>query len=184
MDRSGDKGMSKTIHGKERGCGRCVAEIIDKGSLCHSRAGSRLCWNDRDIGAVDFVQDKRESNTGKVTSPTHASGHDIHFLLTKFLKLFFGLEPNDRLMHHHMIENASKRISGVLGGDGILNGFADGDPKASGRIWVLLENLSSCIGIFAWAGDTVCSPGVHHETTIRFLIITDPHHIDLTLKST
>src|SRR4030042_3236171 len=86
-------------------------------------------------------------------------------------------------MHHHMIENASKRISGVLGGDGILNGFADGDPEASGRIWVLLENLSSCIGIFAWAGDTVCSPGVHHETTIRFLIITDPHHIDLTLQS-
>src|SRR4030042_7161821 len=183
MDRSGDEGMSKTVHGEERSCGGCVTEIIDKGSLRHGRAGSRLCRYDSDIGAVYFIQDKGEGKTSKVASSAYTPCHDIDFLLPKFFQLFLGFKADDRLMHHHMVQDASQGVSSVLGGDSVFNGFADGDPKASRGVWALLQNLSSGIGVFARAGNTVCSPGVHHHTAIGFLVVTDPHHIDLALQT-
>jgi len=79
-----NEGMSEAMHGEERSCGGCVTEIIDKGSLRHGRSGSRLCWNDSDVGAVYFIQDKGEGKTSKVASPTNARCHDVHFLLPKF----------------------------------------------------------------------------------------------------
>ena len=143
-----DEGMSKAVHGEERSCGGCITEIIDKGSSGHGGAGGRLCRNDGDIGAVDFVQDKGEGKTSKVTSPTYACCHDIDFLLSKFLQLFLGLETDDRLMHQHMVQDASQGVPGVLGGDSIFNGFADGNPEASWRIRVFAPKsffLHSCL---------------------------------------
>src|SRR4030042_3690338 len=103
MDRSWNEGLAKAVHRKEWGWGGCVTEIIDKRSLCHGGAGSRLRGDDGNLGTIDLIQNEGKGKTSKVASPANASGHDVYFLLSKFLQLFLGLKTNNCLMHHHVV---------------------------------------------------------------------------------
>src|SRR5512139_1985108 len=99
-----NEAMSKAVHGSPGDKAGRIAMIIDEGCSGHSGAGGRFNRNDGDIGAVDFVQDKRKGNATEVTSPTCARCHDVYFLLPKFLQLFLCLETDDRLVHEHMVQ--------------------------------------------------------------------------------
>src|SRR4030042_1828769 len=183
MDGRWNEAMSKAVHRSKRDKTGCIAVIIDKGCSGHCGTGSWFNRDDGNIGAVDFVQDKGEGNASKITPPTCTGCHHIDLLLSKFLQLFLGLEADDRLVHKDMVEDTSQRVLRVLRGDGIFNGFANRKPETSWGVWILFQSLSSCIRVLARAGNTVCSPDVHHQSAIRFLIIADPHHIDLAFQT-
>src|SRR5512143_717755 len=82
-----------------------------------------------------------------------------------------------------MVQNASKGVPSVFRSDGIFDGLTDCDAEASRRIRVLLQDGSSRIGILARAGNAGRSPGVHHQTAVRFLIIADSDHVDLAFET-
>ncbi len=112
-----------------------------------------------------------------------ASRDHVDFLLPESLQLFLGLEPDDGLMHQHMVQNASERIPRILAGHGIFNSFADGNPKAPRGVRIFFQNLSACIRVLARAGHAGRTPGVHHQAAVGLLVIADPDHVDLALQA-
>src|SRR5690349_9421249 len=48
---------------------------------------------------------------------------------------------------------------------------------------MLGENGPAGLRLFGWARDDLCSPGLDHRASARFLLVRDPDHVDLALES-
>ncbi len=86
-------------------------------------------------------------------------------------------------MEQYEVEHAPNRIAGVLGPDRVLDGFADGDAKASGRIGVFLQDVAPCPRNITRARNAVCPPRGHHHPSVGFLVVADPDHKDPALQA-
>jgi hypothetical protein len=92
-------------------------------------------------------------------------------------ELLFGLQADDGLVQHDMVEHAAQGVAGLAGSvaDGRLDGFADGDAQAAGRVRVLGQHP-----VRPWSragrGDALAAPGLHHGLAIGLLVEADAHH--------
>ena len=67
-------------------------------------------------------------------------------------------------------------------GDGVLDGLADGDAQAAGRMRVFRQDFAAIIGLVAGAGMHRGAPGVHEHAAVGLLAIAHPHHINVAFE--
>src|SRR3989304_2638205 len=119
---------------------------------------------------------------GKVTSATCTPYYYVR-VFSNHSELFMCLKPYYGLMEQNMVKNAPKRISCILCGHSIFYRLTDRNTQTSGMFWILGKKLFPCICIRTWTRNTFCPPCLHHNPSIGFLVVTYPHHVDLTFKT-
>ena len=67
--------------------------------------------------------------------------------------------------------------------DRCLDGLADGDAEAAGRVGDLFEDGAAGGGLSGRAGDALGAPDLHHHLAERLLVEADPHHEHLALDA-
>ncbi len=79
-----------------------------------------------------------------------------------------------------MVQHAAQRIACLSGciAHRRLDGFADRNAEAAGRVRILFENIPPGLGFGAGAGHTFPAPRFHHRLAVWFLIKTDTDHVD------
>jgi hypothetical protein len=82
--------------------------IVGVRGLGESRAGLGLDRDDLDVGSVDLVGNKRERQTRKVRAATSAADDDVGLVDTDACQLLLGLETDDRLVEHDVVEDAAE----------------------------------------------------------------------------
>ncbi len=181
VNRGGNKIMSQTMHGQQGGHLHGIPEIIDKRTFGHGRAGSRFDGDDLHLFTADLVPDKGQGQTGKITSSPGATNDNVR-VIADFLELFLGFQSDDGLMEQDVVQNTAQGIFAAGVGDGVLHGFTDGDTETSRRVRILFQYGPAGFSVRTGAGDTGRSPGIHHQPSVRFLIITDPDHVNFDLQ--
>lgn len=178
VDAFRDEVVPEGVHRKERGHLDRVTEIIGEGAAGHGRAGGRLDADDVDILAVDLVTHEREADPGEIASAPGAADDDVR-IITGHGHLLLALQAVDRLVHHHVVQDAAEGVFRVFIHDGGFHRLADGDPQTAGRFGVLREDAAPGLCFRARAGDALAPPGFHHDPPIRLLVKAHLDHVHL-----
>ncbi|OPZ67260.1 MAG: hypothetical protein BWY83_02657 [bacterium ADurb.Bin478] len=181
MDRRRHEHVAQGVHGQQRRHLSGIAEIIGKRRTGHGGAGAGFHRNDLHVCAVDQVQDKGEREAGEIAAAAHTGDDPVHLFLSGHGQLLLGLEPDDGLMQHDMIEHTAQGIAGLAAAvaDRLFDRLADGHAQAARGIGKITEEFSAGVGFRAGAGDAFGAPGLHHQTAKRLLFKADAHHVDL-----
>ena len=81
--------------------------IVTEWSPRQCRTGCRFDRDNCDIGSVNFIGNKRERQTGKITATAGTTDDYIRIPFTKHRKLLFGFQADDRLVEHDVIEHTA-----------------------------------------------------------------------------
>ena len=92
------------------------------------------------------------------------------------------LLPDHRLVHEHVVEDASERVRRVLALRCVLDGLRDGDAEAPRRVGVSFEDRAAGLRVLRGARDDARAPGLHHRAPVRLLLVRDLDHVDLALE--
>ena len=76
----------------------------------------------------------------KVASSSCTTYYDVG-ILPYHRELLFRFQPDDGLVHEHVIEHASEGILGILGGDRVLYCLANCDAEASRMLGFSARNF-------------------------------------------
>ncbi len=82
--------------------------VVGVGRPGQGGAGLGLDRDDLDLGAVDLVGDEGEGQPGQVRAAAGAADDHIGFFDPHHGELLLGLEPDDRLVEHDVVENAAE----------------------------------------------------------------------------
>ncbi len=128
---------------------------------------------------------KGKDETGEVRSAAGAADDDVGLVDADHRELLLGLEPDDGLMEHDVVEDAAERVaSGARGiGDRRFDGLRDGDAKAARGVGHLFENVASGLGLGRGRRHAARAPGLHHGLAEGLLVEADPHHPDVDLNA-
>jgi hypothetical protein len=88
-----------------------VAVVVDEIALGHlGAAGARP--DDLDLGAVDLVVGEGEGEPGEIAAAARAADDHVGQILARLLELLLGLEADDGLVEHHVVEHAAECVAG------------------------------------------------------------------------
>jgi len=82
-----------------------------------------------------------------------------------------------------VVGHAADGVLGVVVGDGIFHGFADGDAQAPRGLGVFRPDPPAGVRPLAGAGQDLRAPGLHHHAAVGFLFIGHADHVDGALQS-
>jgi hypothetical protein len=154
VDRGGNEIVAQGVHRQKGRHAGQVPVVVAEGPPGQGGAGGRLGPDDADLPAVNPVHDEGQGDAREI-APAAGAAQDHVGVLADLFELLFRLQADDGLMKQDVVQNAPEGIPGVLAGDGILHGLADGDAEAPRRIGVLLEDLPSRRRTDARAGDAL-----------------------------
>ena len=129
MDALGDELASESVHHEERGHASGVSVVVPELSLGERRSGLGFDGDDLGLGlASDLLPHHREGESGEVGSSAHAGDHVVGDDLG-LVHLLDGLQSDDGLVEHDMVENASEGIACtlVLHGELACLGYSDSE---------------------------------------------------------
>ncbi len=141
--------------------GRALVRVADRVHLQQrassrpyrrSHTGTRLGWSRARPSArrrgtpprssFELLTHERVSQARVVATSSYASD-DVVRLLVEHLHLLHGLLADDGLVEEDVVEDAAQRVFCTVMRDAVLDGLAYRDPKASGVVGVLGEELLS-----------------------------------------
>ena len=124
----------------------------------------------------------RHRQSGKVRSAAGA-GEDHVGLVVGQRHLLDGLEADDGLMQHDVVQYAAQRVLGVRVRGGDLDGLGDGDAQRAVGVGMLGQDCASGLGLHARAGGDGRAEDLHQGAAVGLLVVADAHHEDLALHS-
>ena len=181
----GMKCVAQRVHRNQRGLAGDIAVVIGKRAARDRGACFRFNRYNVDIGAVDLIEREWKRKTGEIAAAARAADHDVGQFFTRHFQLLFGLKTDNGLVQHNVIEHAAERIARLAAcvRNGRLNGLADGDSEAAGRVGDLGQNTAADLGLHAGACHALAAPQLHHHLAKRFLVKADAHHEDLAVQT-
>ena len=177
--------MTKRVHRQQWRHFRRIAMVVAEWRSRQSRTRRRFYGHDTNIGTCNLVGNKRECQSGEVTTTPRTANHNIDLLLTNHSQLLLCLLADNRLVQHNVVQHATERIPclALRIRHSRLDGLADSDTQAARRVGHLRQNRFAGLSLFARARNTFASPRLHHQPPERLLIEADPHHEHLTLQA-
>ncbi len=184
VNRRRDERVAQGVHLHQRGGARRVPEVVAVLPLGQTGARRRFHRHDPEVrrlpGQLVLHEGKGEPTEG--ASAADASHQDVR-ILPQQLELPLRLQADDGLMHQDVVQDAAQRILGVPARGGVLDRFADRDAEAARRGRILGQDGAAGLGVRAGAGHHVRSPGLHHQLSVRLVLVADLHHVDLALQA-
>jgi hypothetical protein len=121
--------------------------------------------------------DKGKGQAGKVAAAAGAADNDVRVVAGHF-ELFFGLQADDGLVKHHVVEHAAQGIAGFPAGVAhrCFDGFGNGDAQAARRVGIFFQGFLSGFGFRAGGCDALAAPGFHHGFAVGLLVEADADH--------
>ena len=184
MDRRRHEGMSQAVHGQKRRIPGCIAMIVDERRAGQGGAGGRFDRVDGDVLPVDLVAHVGKGQAGEIAAAAGAA-HDHVRAFADQGKLLLGLQADDGLVQHDVVEHAAQRVAGLTAGvgHGGLDGFADGDAQAARGLRIFFQGIAAGLGFVAGAGHAGSAPGLHHGLAVGLLVEADPDHVNLAFQA-
>ena len=178
MDALGDELAPEGVHHQERGHTAGVAVVVPELALGEGRCGLGLDGDDLRLGpSGELLPHHREGESGEVGSPSDAGDHVIGDDLG-LLHLLEGLQTDDGLVEHDMVQNASEGVAGVLVVGGELACLGYGDAQGSCGAGVLLVHPPAELGELGRGGVDLGSVHVHQGLPERLLVVAATDHED------
>ncbi|MBA7668480.1 hypothetical protein ES703_76592 [subsurface metagenome] len=117
-----NKGMPQGIHQDYRGESSYIPVVPGIRSLGHRGAACRLYIDDTQVwfGAINFIFDKRQIQSGKVGAAANAANDNIRVGICLLHHQFSCLQAVYRLVEQGMVDHAAYGILGIIVGKGIL----------------------------------------------------------------
>ena len=127
--------MPQGVHHDQGGEAGGVPEVIGVGPLGQGGAGGGLHRDEADVLAFELVRHKGKAEAREIAAAAHAADEHIR-LFPGQGQLLFGLQADDGLVQHHVVEDAPQGVVGVRVGGRVLHRLGDGHAQAAGGLRV------------------------------------------------
>ena len=176
--------MPQRVHrqqGRESGH---VAEVVLEFAAREFRASFGLHGDHADfLPFGEVLLQEREPDAGEVAAAAEASDHHVG-LGIGHLHLLHGLLSDDRLVQHHVVQDAAQAVARILRtAQGHFHGLRNRQSEASRAVRVAFQRCASRIGQRRGRRHALRAPGVHHQTAVGFLVIADLDHEHLQVDA-
>ena len=128
-----------------------VAEVVAVLAAAHRGAGVRLAGHEADVLAGELVAHEREGQAGEIAAAADAADDHVGKSSTSS-NLLLGLQADDRLVQHDVVQHAAERVLRVVAADGRFDRLADGDAQAAGAVGIGGQDLPAGVGFVRGAG--------------------------------
>ena len=135
MDARRNERVPERVHLHQRRQTGRVAEVVTILPAAHRRARLRLGGDEPHLGAGDLVAEEGKRQAG-IVAPAADAPDDHVGAVAGDLHLLLRLQAGDRLVEHHVVQDAAQRVLGVVARDRRLDGLADRNPQAAGAVGV------------------------------------------------
>ena len=105
VDARRHEGVAQGVHQDQGGEAGGVPEVVGVGPLGQGGAGSGLHRHEADVLALELVRHEGEAEAGEVAAAADAADEHVR-LLPGQGQLLFGLQPDDGLVQHDVVEDA------------------------------------------------------------------------------
>ena len=129
VNRCRDKIVSEAVHRQQRSHLGYIAVVIYKRCFGQGWAREWLGSDDLNVGTVNLFVHEREGNSGEITSAAAAANYHIGVFYANFGQLLLGLQSDDGLVQHNVVQYRSQRVAGFSAwvAHCFFNSFGDGD---------------------------------------------------------
>ena len=176
VDGRGHEVVAQGVHLEEGGHAGHVSEVVGEGPLGEGGTGLGFHCHQAHIPSRGLIGEEGQGDASQIRTSSAAADDHVG-ILPHLGQLFLGLQTDYRLMEEDMVQDGAQGVMGVVVGDGVLHGLADGQTQGSGVAGVLFQDGPACLGLVTGTGIDGASPGFHHGSSIGLLIVTHPHHI-------
>ena len=147
MDGLGHEVVAKGIHLDDGGHLAGIPIVVAVDATGQARRRLRLDRDDPVVRlAPQLLAQEREGQTREVGAATGAGHQDVR-LVAGHRHLLHGLEPDDGLMHQHVVEHRPEGVLGVVPGGRVLDRLADGHAQRAGAIGRRGEHGPAVVGV-------------------------------------
>ena len=179
----GDEPAAQGVHPGQRGHVAGVAEIVGVPPPGQGGAGGRLHRHEAGVAAaLQLVRHKGGDEAAQVGAAARAAHHHVGV----FVQLFhgqFGLQPDDGLVQHHLVQDAAQHIPlGPAAGQGGFHCLRDGAAQAAGGTGVFGQDLPAHLGGVGRGRGHLGVEHAHHRLAEGLLLIGALDHIHIAAQ--
>ena len=178
-----NKSAAECVHLRERANLTCIAEVICKLASCKAWTRRRLNSDNSVISlASELFAYKRRDKTAEVRAAAGTTDNNVRLYII-FIKSFFSLKTDNRLVEKYLIKHTAEYIAVTLGRCSNFNSLGNCTAKTACCARVLLKNFSADCSICRRGRSNTCTVSSHNFSSERLLFVRYFYHIYLTIKT-
>ena len=183
---AGLEAVAERVHLGERARLARVGEVVGVAPARERGAARGLHGHEARVGmlAAQRVAHERRDEAAQVRPAARAADHDVG-ILAQLLKSGVALQPDDRLVQHHLVEHTAQRVAPLVLGDvqRALHRLGDGRAERARGIRMLGEHLAADSRGVRRRGRDVSLERLHDVAAERLLLVGALHHEHVQVES-
>ena len=178
-----DEAAPQCVHFYQRADFPGVTVVIGEHAPGEAGTGGGFHSDDTVISlAPDHFSHKGGDKSAQIgTAPGAADDNVRHHMV--LVQSGLGLQADDGLVEHHLVQHASQHIAVALPCGLCLHGLGDGAAQAACGARVLCQDLSAHLRGVAGGGGDGGSVSSHNLSAEGFLLIGDFYHVDQAVQA-
>ena len=180
---SGDIVASQGIHLCQGADHTRIAIVVSKSASGQAGARCRLYGDEAVIRLASQLLAHEGSDQAAQITAAAGTADDHVGLDAVFIHGRLGLQADDGLVEHHLVQHASQHVAVAGGVGGDLHRLGDGTAQAAACSGVLFQDPSAHLRLHRGRRSDGSAVGTHHFPAEGLLLVGHLHHVDLAIQA-